>query len=110
VLVVVPLVVVAALGLLYVGTYEELVFRVSAAGKQTLWGSLPFGRAPLGALVVAVGVIGLATIVVAWRWFGSTPTTDDARATATATATATVDPLTDTDTSPTMPARLPADR
>ena len=106
VLVVAPLVVVAALGLLYVGTYEELVFRVSAAGKQTLWGSLPFGRAPLGALVVAVGVIGLATIVVAWRWFGSTPTTDDARG----SATATMDPLTDTDTSPTMPARLPADR
>jgi hypothetical protein len=104
VLVVAPVVVVAALGLLYAGTYEELVFRVSAAGKQTLWGSLPLGRAPLVALVVAVGVLGLATIVVAWRWFGSTRTTDDARAAGTA------DPLTDTDTSPTMPARLPADR
>jgi hypothetical protein len=104
VLVVAPFVVVAALGLLYSGTYEELVFRVSAAGKQTLWGSLPFGRAPLGALAVAVGVLGLATIVVAWRWFGSTRTTDDARATGTA------HPLTDSDTSPTMPARLPADR
>ncbi|WP_267421261.1 MULTISPECIES: hypothetical protein [unclassified Curtobacterium] len=125
-LVVAPVVVVAALGLLYAGTYEELVFRVSAAGKQTLWGSLPLGRAPLGALVVAVGVLGAATIVIAWRWFGSTRTvgstddttataptttgTGDTTATADTTTTTTTDPLPDSDAGPTMPARLPADR
>ncbi|GGL66078.1 hypothetical protein GCM10009706_00720 [Curtobacterium citreum] len=88
VLVVAPLIALAALGLLYVGSFEEFVFRVSAAGKQTLWDSLPVGRGVLGGLVVLTAVVGAATAVSLWRWFG--------RRTAPAPATA--------------PARLPADR
>lgn len=80
VLVVGPLVAVAALGLLYSGSFEELVFRVSAAGKQTLWGSLPLGRGVLFGLVALTGVLGLTTTVLVWRWVGRpAPTTDPAR-------------------------------
>ena len=70
VVVVAPLVAVAALGLLYSGSYEELVFRVSVAGRQTLAGSLPYGLRPLAALVAAVAVVGLVTLVLAWGVVG----------------------------------------
>lgn len=80
VLVVGPLVAVAALGLLYSGSFEELVFRISDAGKQTLWGSLPLGRNPLFGLVALTGALGLTTLVLVWRWVGRpSPTTDPAR-------------------------------
>ncbi len=77
---------VAALGLLYSGSFEGLQFRVSAAGRQALWTSLPAGRGTLAALVGLLAVVGLATAVAAWRWFGRD------------------------DTAGTAPARLPADR
>ncbi|WIB25341.1 hypothetical protein [Curtobacterium sp. MCSS17_015] len=70
VLVVTPLVAVAALGLLYSGSYEELVFRISAAGYRTLAGSVPYGPLPVVALTAAVAVVGLATLVLAWLLAG----------------------------------------
>ncbi|MFJ3028899.1 hypothetical protein ACIPEQ_08655 [Curtobacterium sp. NPDC087080] len=86
VLLVAPVVAVAALGLLYSGSFEGLQFRVSTAGRQALWTSLPAGRGTLAALVGLLAVVGLATAVAVWRWFGRD------------------------DTAGTAPARLPADR
>lgn len=69
-IVVPPVIAAAALALLYSGSYEELVFRVSVAGRQTLLGSLPYGLRPLVAIAVAVAVVGLATAVLAWGAVG----------------------------------------
>lgn len=78
-LVVAPLVVLAALGLLYSGSYEELVFRISRAGVGTFLGSLPYGVAPFAGLVVLTGVIGLVGLVLLWRWFGAARLSADRR-------------------------------
>ncbi|MFJ3385829.1 MULTISPECIES: hypothetical protein [unclassified Curtobacterium] len=78
-LVVAPLVVLAALGVLYSGSFEELVFRVSGAGVRTLIGSLPYGVVPFAALVVLTGVIGLVGLVLLWRWFGAARLSADRR-------------------------------
>ncbi|OIH96970.1 hypothetical protein [Curtobacterium sp. MCBA15_001] len=118
VLLVAPLIAVGALGLLYSGSFEGLVFRVSAAGRQALWTSLPSGRGPLVALVGLLAVVGLATVVALWRWFGrpgadatahATPdeTTPTAHATSESAPTAHTTPEL---APPSAPARLPADR
>ncbi|MDM7888834.1 hypothetical protein QUG98_10250 [Curtobacterium sp. RHCJP20] len=86
VLLVAPVVAVAALGLLYSASFEGLQFRVSAAGRQALWTSLPAGRGALAVLAGLLAVVGLPTAVALWRWFGRD------------------------DTVRTVPARLPADR
>lgn len=111
VLLVAPVVAVGGLGLLYSGSFEGLVFRVSAAGRQALWTSLPFGRGALAALVVLLVVVGLATAVALWRWLGRADTPEPAAPTA-----ATPEPAppaahtTPEPAPPNAPARLPADR
>lgn len=72
-LVVAPLVAVAALALLYGASYENLQFRVSDAGIGHLSTTTPYGLRAIAAAVAALVVVGAVTAVVIWRWTGRTP-------------------------------------
>jgi 4-amino-4-deoxy-L-arabinose transferase-like glycosyltransferase len=71
-----PLVAVAALALLYGASYEALQFRVRANGVGFLSNTTPYGLRAIAASVGALVVVGAVTGVVAWRWLGVARRTD----------------------------------
>ena len=63
-----PTIAVAGLLLAYGGFYEGLRFRVSTDGRDLLAQTVPYGTAPLLAVVVLTAVAVAAAIALTWRW------------------------------------------
>ncbi|PZE68095.1 glycosyltransferase family 39 protein [Curtobacterium sp. MCBD17_021] len=72
-LVIGPLVAIAALALLYGASYEQLQFRVRANGVGLLSTTTPYGLRAIAAAAGALVVVGAVTGVVVWRWLGRAP-------------------------------------
>ncbi|WP_439691989.1 hypothetical protein ACRQ4B_13875 [Curtobacterium sp. SP.BCo] len=70
-LVVTPLVVVASLGLLYSGAFQNLVFGVLPNGIGALSTSVAYGLKVVAALLVLLAVLGVAAFVLLWRAFAT---------------------------------------
>ncbi|TDN45672.1 hypothetical protein EDF64_10281 [Curtobacterium flaccumfaciens] len=80
-LVVAPLMVVASLGLLYSGAFQNTVFGVLRSGVGALSTSVAYGLKGVAVLLVLLAVVGVVAFVLLWRAFAA-PAPEPADATA----------------------------
>ena len=70
-LVVAPLMVVASLGLLYSGAFQNTVFGVLRSGVGALSTSVAYGLKGVAVLLVLLAVVGVVAFVLLWRAFAA---------------------------------------
>ena len=70
-LVVAPLMIVASLGLLYSGAFQNTVFGVLRSGVGALSTSVAYGLKGVAVLLVLLAVVGVVAFVLLWRAFAA---------------------------------------